>query len=209
MNTLYLILLLLLTIIAIGLSVKSSLLRDEITKPDTFNQIVAQKGIANPKAPFSLARTQVAFWTVIIVSSFIYVLIHLDYEVPELNNANLILLGISIGTIATAKLIDDSQREFHRHQNEPSQGFFTDLISDGNGVSIHRLQNVLWTLVVGWIYIHYVCVYRVLPDESVITDQLLTLMGISELTYVGLKVTENKSTQVTDTTNAPASELGK
>jgi hypothetical protein len=66
-----------------------------------------------------------------------------------------------------------------------------DILSDKNGVSIHRLQNVLWTLIVGVIYIQFVATQSSLPDETVLTDNLLMLMGISTGAYVGLKTMEN------------------
>lgn len=186
--TLYLFLLIVIFGVILILAKKSFLLRDEITDGEVLKSISLEQKLPS----YSLARVQVAFWTGIITSSFIYVYIHLEYFVPELNNANLILLGLSAGTIMSARLIDDSQREFKRHQNESSKGFFIDILSDEKGVSVHRLQNVIWTIIVGCIYVRYVAGYGTLPDDSVITDQLLILMGISEFTYIGIKSTENK-----------------
>lgn len=143
-------------------------------------------------APFSLARAQFAFWTIIIFSSFLYILFKHDYQIPAINTVNLILLGIVVSTSASAKLIDESQKKNGNLNSDfPSEGFILDILSDKKGVSIHRLQNVLWTLAVGLIYIHYVANESTLPDETVISDNLLLLMGISTGAYLGVKTTEN------------------
>lgn len=180
-SSLYYIILAVVTIVVIVLARKSNLLKD-----------VPSSGVINDRTPFSLARTQLVFWTVVIFSSFLYLLLRHGFSVPELNNVNLILLGIAVSTTAAGKLIDDSQMmKAHRSQDEPSSGFLTDILSDKNGVSIHRLQNVLWTIIMGLIYVHYVATETALPDETVITDNLLLLMGISTGAYVGIKATEN------------------
>ena len=73
----------------------------------------------------------------------------------------------------------------------PSQGFIIDILSDSKGVSVHRLQNVLWMVAAGGLYIYSVATNFSLPDPSIISNQLLLLMGISNGTYIGIKVTEN------------------
>jgi hypothetical protein len=187
----YLLILTIVSIIVIALGAMTPLLRDTVVNPQKFLENAALRKIENPKAPFSLARTQLAFWTVIIFSSFLDLL--LQYKnTPGINNVNLILLGIAAGTTATAKVIDDSQKTNpDLSQDYPSEGFIRDILSDKNGVSIHRLQNVLWTLVVGFIYIRFVAIQSSLPDDTILTNNLLILMGISTGTYVGLKTTEN------------------
>jgi hypothetical protein len=72
-----------------------------------------------------------------------------------------------------------------------------DIISDEKGVSIHRLQNVIWTLVVGVIYISSVFNRKLLPDQTIISKELLGLMGVSAGAYLGLKTSENKNVPVT------------
>lgn len=71
-----------------------------------------------------------------------------------------------------------------------SQGFLTDIMSDENGISIHRFQMVLWTLVLTLIFVHEVYATLSMPQFS---DTLLTLMGISSGIYVTLKIPEKKS----------------
>jgi hypothetical protein len=194
----YFLILAIVALIVIILGAKTSLLKDIIVINDPGNPAGAvvdtEKKIGIKKQsdiPFSWSRTQLAFWTVIIFSSFIYLFFKFD-EVPGLANVNLILLGIVIATTASARLIDDSQKKNgDLSQGYPSEGFLRDILSDKNGVSIHRLQNVLWTIAVGIIYIQFVATSKSLPDETVITDNLLILMGISTGAYVGIKTTEN------------------
>jgi hypothetical protein len=71
-----------------------------------------------------------------------------------------------------------------------SQGFFTDIMSDENGVSIHRFQMVAWTIVLTLIFGYEVYKTLSMPEFS---NTLLTLMGISSGTYVTLKVPEKHS----------------
>ena len=191
MDGLYLLVLLILTLIFFFLVKESEILRDTISDENAFNQLAEKKKIKKARAPFSLSRTQLAFWTLIIVASFFYLLITNEFNVPAIDNVNLILLGVSIGTAALATTIDSSQQQDSRHQNQPSGGFLIDILSDKNGVSIHRFQNVIWTVVVGIIYIAYVTTHRTLPDGKTITDQILILMGISSGAYLGLKIPEN------------------
>jgi hypothetical protein len=189
---LYFIILAIVSVIVLILGANSNLLKDPILDPEGFLKNATALNVKDPKPPFSLARTQLAFWTTIIFSSFLYLLFKYRFEIPELNNVNLILLGIAVGTTATGALIDDTQKNNgNLNQSFPSTNFFADITSDKSGVSIHRLQNVLWTIVVGIIYIQFVAAQGSLPDETVITNNLLILMGISSGTYVGVKTMEN------------------
>lgn len=214
MQTAYFIILAVLTIIVVWISLKSDMLRNAVFDPTVINSMAAQTG--KPVRPaFSLARTQLAFWSVIVIGSYIYVAFFtpgadgVKFAV-ELSGVNLILLGISVGTTVVSKAIDSNQQTNSSpagtaavptpsadvQQNQPASGFFfIDIISDETGVSIHRLQNVIWTIIVGVIYISYVSLKCALPDKAVITDTLLGLMGISSAAYLGVKTKENTSTQ--------------
>ena len=68
-----------------------------------------------------------------------------------------------------------------------SRGFWLDLVSDGDGVSFHRLQIAVWTVVLGFMFV--VSVYNILSMPT-FSDTLLGLMGISGGTYVGFKLPE-------------------
>jgi hypothetical protein len=67
-----------------------------------------------------------------------------------------------------------------------SQGFWKDLVSDKSGrVAFDRLQMVVWSVLLGGLYLHSVLVYVTMPDFSA---TLLGLMGLSSGTYVGFKM---------------------
>jgi hypothetical protein len=70
-----------------------------------------------------------------------------------------------------------------------SKSFFKDLVSDCTGVSLHRFQIAVWTLVLSVIFIYSVWSTLKMPAFN---DTLLALMGISSGTYIGFKIPEQK-----------------
>lgn len=68
-----------------------------------------------------------------------------------------------------------------------SRGFRLDILRDGDGISFHRFQIVVWTVVFAIIFIHSVYRDLAMPDFNA---SLLGLMGISSGTYVGFKFPE-------------------
>jgi hypothetical protein len=68
--------------------------------------------------------------------------------------------------------------------------WLNDLLTDANGLSLHRFQVFIWTIVLGIIFV--VAVYNdlLMPNFSA---TLLGLMGISAGTYIGFKVPEQKN----------------
>jgi hypothetical protein len=68
-----------------------------------------------------------------------------------------------------------------------SNGFWKDICDDGNGLSFHRFQVVIWTLVLGAIFVQNVAEVMSMPEFS---DTLLTLLGISNGMYIGFKIPE-------------------
>ena len=71
-----------------------------------------------------------------------------------------------------------------------SEGLTKDLLTDVNGVSFHRFQMLVWTIVLGFIFC--VEVYKTLRMPEFDTT-LLALMGISAGTYLGFKIPERTS----------------
>ena len=68
----------------------------------------------------------------------------------------------------------------------PSDGWLMDVLKDDNGaVALHRLQVILWTFVLGVIFL--VSVFHMLSMPEFNTT-LLALMGISAGTYLGFKM---------------------
>ncbi len=68
-----------------------------------------------------------------------------------------------------------------------SAGFWRDICNDGNGLSFHRLQVVIWTIILGVVFIVDVSEVISMPEFS---NTLLMLMGISSGTYLGFKIPE-------------------
>ena len=190
-------------VLSFVLSRYTNMLRDEITDCDQFDEAVSKAQrrtktkLQNKKSPFSLAKTQFAAWTVIIASSYIYLsLTKGDCADGAINKTALVLMGIGTG-ILTASAIMDKREELDnrpRHQNRPSRGFFSDILSDHNGVSIHRFQNFVWTSIAMIVYIMKVAHVQsgcVMPELS---DTLLALTGISGVTFLTMRASENKPT---------------
>jgi hypothetical protein len=68
----------------------------------------------------------------------------------------------------------------------PSGGFWTDLVTNDSGaVALDRLQMVVWTLLLGGLFLHSVVEYVTMPDFS---TTLLSLMGVSSGAYIGFKL---------------------
>lgn len=162
-----------------------------------------QNAFPNNQKPYSLSRTQLAWWSIIILTSFIF-LICVTGELYTITGSAVILLGISAATSAAGKIIDNSDKIAERHVDHPSEGFFIDLLSDAGGVGIHRFQSVAFNIVIGLYFLYEVVVNLHMPE---IDSSLLTLMGISSGTYALLKANENKAPVVA--TSSPVGYVRK
>jgi hypothetical protein len=72
-----------------------------------------------------------------------------------------------------------------------SKGLISDLLNDGDGVSFHRFQIVIWTIVLGIVFVWSAYKNISMPEFDA---SMLTLMGISSGTYVGFKFPEKLKT---------------
>ena len=197
------------------LAKKSNILRDDvdITSQQFINAVKQSRryskvtDLSKIPHPYSLSRTQICVWTIIIASAYLYLYFCVGGKVAAaltINQTALWLMGISAATAAIGGSIDSTQSTLQRHQNEPSSGFWTDLLSDDNGISIHRFQNVLWTIIAMGIYVYKVYITQDLPD---LDPTLIGLTGISSATYVGMKIQENNaSSQGTPTPEKAATQ---
>lgn len=70
-----------------------------------------------------------------------------------------------------------------------SQGFLNDVLTDVHGYNFHRLQIFIWTIVLGFIFLHGVYNRLAMPTFSA---ALLALLGISGATYIGFKIPEQQ-----------------
>lgn len=175
-------------------------------------QLLRDISVATEK-PYSLSRVQLAWWTIIIFSAATTILFKRGIF-PTFDQSTLILLGISSATAATARIVDLSDQNnaaTSRHQDAGKQSFFLDILSDENGASIHRLQTVLFNLILGCWFIFKVMenlsnpasdVNKIIP---VVEGNNLIFLGISTATYVALKSSENKAQTAApnDTPTAP------
>lgn len=140
--------------------------------------------------PYSLSRVQMGIWTVIISCCCIYMVLKCCGVCIDFTASVLSLMGISAGTAAAGNVIDSSATG-DKHQNQPSDGFFPDILSDKNGISIHRFQNVVFLFITAIIFIYKIPAAQChhLPE---LDSTLIALNGISTVTYLGLKINENK-----------------
>ena len=199
------------TILFFVLAAYSNILRDEITNQDEFqaNAKMLQKKskwkLTNSNAPFNLTKVQFGIWTVIISSVYIYLsLFKGDCADTDINKTALVLMGIFAGTAVAGTLIDkkDISDNRPRHQNRPSQGFFIDILSDANGISLHRFQNFTWTIIAVIVYLYKVTLIKSGCDLPELSDTLLALTGISSATYLVMKTQENQPPAADVTTSA-------
>ena len=199
---------------------------------------------ADPQ-PFSWSRVQLAWWTVIILSSLIAIIwrdmqVAPPANIPTLHYSTLVLLGISAATTAIARMIDVNDLTSTpalvvvppRHQDHPASNFIIDILSDQNGISIHRIQAVIFNLVFGIWFIsivlynmgtgHDPCALYAAGSQlamacrqdplnymmPVISDNNLILLGLSSATYAAMKTTENKVPAAVTTAAAAAAAAG-
>ncbi len=186
--------------------------------------IICDTSADKPKT-YSYSRLQLLWWSFIVFASFITTVIA-SGQIPVFDSSTIILLGIGAATTASARLIDISDQQQYDaakakaqvsatdgdtpapepkklNKDFATEGFWLDILSDRNGVSIHRLQAVLFNLVFGIWFIYQSVLHlkgvTVQTPQSVlntiippISDNNLILLGLSAGTYAAIKITENK-----------------
>lgn len=215
--------------------------------------------------PYSMGRTQAAWWFFIILGSFLFIGL-VTWDLDTITSSSLILMGIGTGTALGAAMVDANKRQSSNGDLETlkpreatlvasiaelkttimnaekialggdpsltaslasrrtelatleaeleqvrlqvndaaaglekpvSDGFIMDLLTDVNGVTFHRFQIMVWTIVLGLVFIYSVWTSLTMPQFS---DTLLALMGISAGTFIGFKIPEQQ-TNASDITN--------
>lgn len=146
---------------------------------------------------YSFSKSQFAFWTFIIMASFIYIWAFTG-DLQSINNTALILLGITSLTITASNLIhtgEESRNDkaklltIRTKSSKEKTNFLEDILSDANGISIHRLQAVIFNLIFGIAFLKSVWLNYAMPEFS---EAQLILLGLSNGTYAFLKNLENK-----------------
>ena len=137
--------------------------------------------------PYSLSLFQMAFWFFLVIAAYVFIWLICD-ELNTITDSVLGLIGIGAATAVGAKIVND--RSTGSDAPSVTHGFVSDVISDKAGVSIHRLQMFVWTLVLGVIFVASVYKDLSMPEFSA---TLLGLMGISSGTYLGVKTQASKT----------------
>src|SRR5262249_3292899 len=88
--------------------------------------------------------------------------------------------------VQTNKQIDDATAGLTR---PVSEGPVKDLLTDSDGISFHRFQMLVWTIVLAFLFV--IGVYQTLTMPT-FSNTLLSLMGISSGTYLGFKIPEKQ-----------------
>jgi hypothetical protein len=147
------------------------------------------------RQPYSLARSQMAWWLFLILVGYNYIWLvtgDRDTIAPSL----LALMGISAVTAIAAEAIPTRNRT-----NVATRGFWHDLVTDEHeAVALDRFQIVAWTIVLGGIFLYSVLWDLTMPEFN---TTMLALMGISSGTYLGFKL-PTKADEPPKTTGAPA-----
>jgi hypothetical protein len=177
----------------LALAVKSDLLRDS-----------GPAATGTARKPYSLSRTQAAWWFFLIIASYVFIGIITGDFSTTITGTVLALLGISAGTVVGSAFIDAGKAAAVPPPAQAGAGgaaapavrpaavseyWWIDILSDANGVSFHRFQIAAWTVALGIIFI--VEVWQVLAMPT-FDGSLLGLMGISAGTYLGLKIPESQ-----------------
>jgi hypothetical protein len=172
------------------LAISSDILRDAGPQPDAIPDSKKKK----VRKTYSLARTQMAFWFLLVISSYFFIW-RITGELIPISNSVIGLIGIGSGTALGAAIIDSSKRNAEnaigiKEKILSSEGFLFDILSDVNGISFHRFQIFVWTILLGIIFCTKVCTDLTMPEFS---NTLLALMGISSGTYLGFKFPEKQN----------------
>jgi hypothetical protein len=141
------------------------------------------------KRPYSLSLFQMAFWFFLVIAAYVFMWLISD-ELDTITDSVLALIGIGAATAIGSAVIDQNKAGDAPPPAVTSTSFIHDVISDATGVSLHRFQMFVWTLVLGVIFIASVYKSLEMPEFSA---TLLGLMGISSGTYLGFKVPEKNA----------------
>lgn len=192
----------------------SDMLRDG--EPQNFGAIkIGRNETEDPRRPFSLAQTQMTWWFALVLAAYLFLFLATG-DVPALTGQALTLMGIGTGTALGAALVEQNKANAKQErfngllaqistnpvtdniaalraqardlaQQLASKNFLTDILTDVDGISLHRFQSFVWTMAIGAIFIVEVVVRRQLPEFDPYT---LGVLGISAGTYLGFKIPE-------------------
>jgi hypothetical protein len=147
-----------------------------------------------PGSKFSLARVQMGWWLVLTVGGFLFIWLVSTQWKGVVTSGVIGLLGISATTGVASRLVDtrpDPSNPPNRLRSpSASSGFWADIVDDGDGAGLHRIQLIAWTLLLGAVFVWTVVWTFGFPDFD---TNLLLLAGIAGGTYLGFKFQETGS----------------
>ncbi|MDZ5648728.1 hypothetical protein [Nitrospirillum sp. BR 11828] len=195
------------------LAMSTDMLRDNA--PSTFAGVTGAHGKPLRRA-FSLAQSQMAWWFVIVLAAYLYLFL-VTGELDTLTGQALCLMGLGTGTAMGAAMVEQNKtnpilvayqgvlaqvadpatpaadlptltatRDTLARQLA-SHDFVHDILTDANGISLHRFQTAVWTVVIGVLFLIETVVHRKMPDFD---PYSLGVLGISAGTYLGFKIPE-------------------
>jgi hypothetical protein len=166
-------------------------LRLSWARRDSFRPIVRTLFIDSNTGTYSLSKVQAFAWTVVIIGSYFYFAIGRGIlvgraEMPDVNAGLIGLLSISYGGLLISRGIS---RRKPKNDFAPTPPRWTNLITEGNSVSITRLQLIGFTIAGIAVYVFYVSgnevFFRGMPE---IPPTLNGLLAVSQGGYLGGKI---------------------
>ncbi|WP_332681866.1 hypothetical protein [Bosea sp. (in: a-proteobacteria)] len=166
-----------------------------------------------PQAPYSLARSQLAMWGALVFFGFIFIWLTLGHVNGILNTNLLLLLGISATTGLMATQMPTRSAAPAAPDGAPapvaeppkSQGFFKDILHDGAGPTLPRIQMLAWSVLLAVIFVWNLATGFAFTDFD---TNLLIMLGIAGGSYVAFKPVE-AAAPVTAPAAAPAAAPGQ
>lgn len=114
----------------------------------------------------------------------------IEEELEELKRRKKEAEGFAEKKAEYDKKIEEIRQKFPGAIGPAHEGFLLDILSDASGISFHRFQMMVWTVVLGVLFISSVLGRLAMPEFS---TTLLALMGISAGTFLGFKIPENNN----------------
>ncbi|MEC4591688.1 hypothetical protein VPG91_11880 [Nitrospirillum amazonense] len=195
------------------LAMSTDMLRDNT--PSTFAGVTSATGKPLRRA-FSLAQSQMAWWFVIVLAAYLYLFL-VTGELDTLTGQALCLMGLGTGTAMGAAMVEQNKtnpilaayQAVLAQMADPatppadlptltatrdtlarqlaSRDYVHDILTDANGISLHRFQTAVWTVVIGVLFLIETVVHHKMPD---LDPYSLGVLGISAGTYLGFKIPE-------------------
>jgi hypothetical protein len=136
------------------------------------------------ESAYSLSRVQLAFWMMIGLFGFVLIWGATGQYYNVMTAGMFTLMGIAGATGLVGRALPGPAAA----GATASGSFVKDLLTGANGqVELHRLQLVLWTLVLGSATLYYLFIDLRFID---LDANLLILMGISNGVYAGMRTQE-------------------